>query len=390
MRVSVSDPRRVAYVVAAACVAAHARYIAPSLEDIDSIKLRPGASRFRSREASATSPGLPRLHRARSRAADARIDRPACARPDHAPKRSRLAIWSLVAGVVAVFASASYSPFLRRSDRLRQSGASSCLQPRPLFWLSGLRPMSDLPGLSAALVAQVLILEVRKDCQRLVYAALASGVAIGIRLQSAWFTVPLLALALVAQRALGVRWLMPRPVAAFAAGGLAWGVPLVVDSGGVESHLASLGTQAGEDFAGVEHALAGPDAAPSGCRAGPNVRAALGLGRPCCRGRQCRGDGAACLVHTRDRHALVLLLVAFGPHAALHLLFQETLTVRYALPTLVPVVWLAARAFSSRRTLHDPGGCARRGHDSDGFGPRGYGLRSRIPSRISRHRRREG
>ena len=55
----------------------------------------------------------------------------------------------------------------------------------------------------------------------------------------------------------------------------------------------------------------------------------------------------SCVAYTRDRQAFVLLLVAFGPYAALHLLFQETLTVRYALPTLVPVVWLAARALSS-------------------------------------------
>ena len=98
--------------------------------------------------------------------------------------------------------------------------------------------MSDLPGLAAALVAQVLILQGRKDRHRLVYGALASGVAAGIRLQTAWLTVPLLVLSLVAQRAAGVRWLLTRPVAAFAAGGLAWGVPLVVDSGGVAGYLA--------------------------------------------------------------------------------------------------------------------------------------------------------
>lgn len=49
----------------------------------------------------------------------------------------------------------------------------------------------------------------------------------------------------------------------------------------------------------------------------------------------------------RERRALAVLFVAFGPYAAFHLLFQETLTVRYALPTLVPVVWLAARGLGA-------------------------------------------
>ena len=39
---------------------------------------------------------------------------------------------------------------------------------------------------------------------------------------------------------------------AFAAGALAWGVPLLVASGGLQAYLAALGSQAGEDFAGVE------------------------------------------------------------------------------------------------------------------------------------------
>jgi len=52
-----------------------------------------------------------------------------------------------------------------------------------------------------------------------------------------------------------------------------------------------------------------------------------------------------------DRRSVVLLLVAFGPYAVLHLLFQETLTIRYALPTLVPVAWLAARALTGMGRL---------------------------------------
>jgi len=43
-----------------------------------------------------------------------------------------------------------------------------------------------------------------------------------------------------------------------------------------------------------------------------------------------------------ERRALAWLLVAFAPYATFHLLFQETIMVRYALPTIPMVAWLAA------------------------------------------------
>ena len=50
----------------------------------------------------------------------------------------------------------------------------------------------------------------------------------------------------------------------------------------------------------------------------------------------------------RERRALLVLLVAFGPYTLFHLLFQETLTVRYALPIVPLVCWLR-RARRDRR-----------------------------------------
>ncbi len=44
------------------------------------------------------------------------------------------------------------------------------------------------------------------------------------------------------------------------------------------------------------------------------------------------------------RRALALLFVTFGPYALFHLLLQETSHVRYALPLIPPVAWLASRA----------------------------------------------
>ena len=345
MKVSVSDPRRVACVVAAAYVAAHAWYIAPSLEDIDSINFALGLRDFDPAKHQPHPPGSP-VYIALGRALLMLVSIIHPAIDQITAEALTLGIWSLVAGALAVVASAELFALLAPERPLAAIWCAVLLAAAPLFWLSGLRPMSDLPGLAAALVAQVLILQGRKDCRRLIYGALASGVAIGIRLQTAWLTVPLFALALVSQRARGARWLLTRPLTAFAVGGLAWGVPLLVDSGGVESYLAALGTQAGEDFAWVNMLWLDPTprrlavalyetfVLPWGSEllaAAIAVAAVVG----------------SCVAYTRDRHALVLLLVAFGPYTALHLLFQETLTVRYALPTLVPVVWLAARALSS-------------------------------------------
>ena len=38
------------------------------------------------------------------------------------------------------------------------------------------------------------------------------------------------------------------------------------------------------------------------------------------------------------------MILAFGPYALFHLLLQETSHVRYALPLVPPVAWLASRA----------------------------------------------
>ena len=43
--------------------------------------------------------------------------------------------------------------------------------------------------------------------------------------------------------------------------------------------------------------------------------------------------------------ALLWIALAFGPYAIFHLLFHETVTVRYALPLVVPVAFLVASAF---------------------------------------------
>ena len=161
-----------------------------------------------------------------------------------------LSLWSAVAGAVALVA--AWRVFQEAApDHGRSVWALLLLAACPLFWLSGLRPMSDLPGLAAALVAQALILEGARDRRYLVAGAIVASLAAGIRIQTVLLTMPLLAFALIRQRAAGIGWILTRPVAALAAAGLAWAVPLVIDSGGLAGYMRALGTQAGEDFAWV-------------------------------------------------------------------------------------------------------------------------------------------
>ena len=43
-----------------------------------------------------------------------------------------------------------------------------------------------------------------------------------------------------------------------------------------------------------------------------------------------------------DRRALGLVVIAFAPYAAFHLLFQEAGNLRYATPLVVPIAFAAA------------------------------------------------
>jgi hypothetical protein len=83
----------------------------------------------------------------------------------------------------------------------------------------------------------------------IVIGALLSAISIGVRSQTAWFTVPLLLLVLLDRIGRGVAGAILGSAISFTVGGLAWAVPLVVASGGLSAYLAALGSQAGEDFA---------------------------------------------------------------------------------------------------------------------------------------------
>ena len=128
-------------------------------------------------------------------------------------------------------------------------------------------------------------------------------------------------------------------------GGLAWGIPLLVASGGLNTYLAALGSQAGEDFAAGEMLYTNP-----------NPRAlAFALLRTFVHPWDSTALGTAVLILAaagivqllwRDRRSLAAVFALAGPYVVFHLLFQDTSFIRYALPLVPVVAFLAVRGVS--------------------------------------------
>ena len=337
--------RRPAAAVAVIYLAAHLPFLARSLEDYDSINFALGLRDFDPSRHQPHPPGSP-VYIAAGRAAWV-VFGSWLPLGRAAAEAVTLALLSAVSGAIVllalarIFASLS-SPSGKASVLWATAIAAAC----PLFWLFGLRPMSDLPGLAAALVAQGFLIEGRTHAPSLLTGALLTGLAAGIRVQALWLTVPLLLFVLFEYWRAGATRRVLQSAAALSAGALAWAVPLVADSGGLDAYLRALRSQAGEDFAFVNMLWLEPTprraafamyetfVQPWGSHLLAAVVGAAAIA----------GLGVMLL---RERRALAVLLAAFGPYVVLHLLFQETFTVRYALPTVPLVAWLAARGISA-------------------------------------------
>jgi hypothetical protein len=129
-------------------------------------------------------------------------------------------------------------------------------------------------------------------------------------------------------------------VCAFAAGALVWFAPLVILTGGPAAYWHAVFDQGAEDLGNIQmlwtthglrdlrdglyYAFVAPWAAWP-LAAVVLVCAVLGIVR---------------LARAQSR-ALLMLAIAFGPYLVFDLLFQETFTIRYALPLVVPIAYLA-------------------------------------------------
>jgi hypothetical protein len=330
-------------VIAVLYLTAHLPFLAPSLEDIDSINFALGLRHFDPALHQPHPPGYP-VYMLLGHISLPIVERVTSATGMPAEARA-LAVWSALGGAGCIVA--AWFLFRGLGGRAREVSteqaavwATLLLAAAPDFWMTGLRPMSDMPGLALAVAAQALMLMPRGPSGTAIAAgALLAGIATGIRVQSAVLTLPLLAFVIVEQRR------FVKPLLAFVIGCLAWGIPLLIASGGLSAYLAALNTQAVQDFSwvdmlwsnptprhiaiGLYQALVLPWASiPLAVAVG--VAAAIGL----------------VVGLLREPRALLVLAVAFVPYFVFHLLFQQLDTTRYALPIVVPIVWLAARSFT--------------------------------------------
>lgn len=326
------SPRLTGALLAALFFALHLPFLPPSLEDLDSINFALGVRDFDVARHQPHPPGYPLFVVA--------------AKAVHAAGLAEwhaLSLLSVAAGALAILA---LMTVFRALERDRSPGLATWLAillavTCPLYWLTAARPLSDVAGLAAALGAQGLILRASAP-KTLFLAALCASFAAGLRSQVVWLTVPLLLFSATRMP----RGESGRGFGAIAVGGAAgalmWLGPLVVISGGPRAYWDVFFNQGAEDLGGVTMLATTPTVrqlvsalryafvAPWGYwQTGAAVLAAAAVG----------------LVHMffRGRQTLVMLSITYVPYLLFDLLFQESITTRYALPLVIPVAYLAVR-----------------------------------------------
>ena len=316
-------------------LALHLPFLPPALEDLDSINFALGIRDFDVLRHQPHPPGYPVFM------VSAKVLHRIGLSEVHA-----LSLLSMLGGALAIFGCLM---LFREMDRDRPPSALTWMGVLlvvtcPLYWVTAARPLSDAVGLAAALAIQGLLVA-PPSSRRLIFAAACAGFAAGLRSQVLWLTLPLLALGILRLPGGARARVLFRSMAAGAVGALVWAVPLVIVSGGLSAYWQAFFNQGAEDLTGVAmlatthtvsllvRTLQYTLVAPWGYWQTATVvlvLASLGFVQ----------------MLWRARPGLITLVVAFGPYLAFDLLFQEAITTRYALPLIVPVVYLAIRGVS--------------------------------------------
>ena len=334
---------------------AHAACLPSTLADIDAINFALGVRDFDVAQHQPHPPGYPVF------IAVAKVSTAAFAAIGIAdPSVRGLAVLSALSGALLILLIFHLARAMLGDEHLA-GWTAIVVGLSPLVWFNAVRPLSDLSGLAIVVAAQALLMAVifKRDPGRapllLLAGAAVAAVAIGVRSQSFVLTLPLLFMALV-MPGTGIR--LPEKGAALLAAlaaGLSWAIPLMIVSGGPEAYVLALSDQAGEDFGGVvmlwtmRTARVAVDAVqysflwPWGTLLAGWIVIVVAAA------------GAARMLYLRPL-ALGALAVAFAPYAIFHLLFQETLTTRYALPLVIPVGLLAVYAAAGAGRMAVAGG----------------------------------
>ncbi len=347
----VSSPRLFLFFVAAIVLVAHARALPRTLEDIDSINLALGVESFDVASHRPHPPGYP-IFIALAKASTAAVGIVAPSWDRDRRAAVGLAIWSLMAGTLAVFVIAGLLKAIGFTP-WQSALAATVAVASPLFWFSSVRPLTDVPGLVAALLVQMWLVRGLTEVQTKnaalprdwIWGAAGLGLIVGVRSQTIWLTGPLLVwcvgVLMVRRRHSDIAVLGLSALT----GVLVWAVPLVIDSGGLAAYWRSVRFQGNEDLTGIELLATTPTAS----------LLKVALRRTFSEPWLLRGLANVMLVFAlvgtvrlalRDRPTLRLLLLLFAPYLLFHLAFHETVTLRYGLPVVVLVAALAVVGFS--------------------------------------------
>lgn len=349
--------QRAAAALAVVFLLAHLPFLPASLEDIDSVNFALGVRDFDVAQHRPHPPGYPvyiALSKAAVAASGAVMDTPR----QSAREARAMAVVSLAGAVIAIVL--LFRLFSCFADEGVALAATALTAACPLFWYMALRPMSDMPGLAAALASLICAArawtsrdETVATGQMIVLASLLAAISIGLRSQNAMVTLPLLGAVLMDRVGKGVAGPLLGGSMAFAIGLLVWAVPLLVASGGLDAYLAALGSQAGEDFAGVDMLSLNPSprlAAEAIVRTLIYPWDSLWLGGIVL-ALAVAGAGVLLL---RDRRTLMAIFMMSAPYLVFHLLFHDMDFVRYALPVVPAVAFLAVicvAAFARQASL---------------------------------------
>lgn len=332
---------------------AHLAFLPRTLEDIDSINFALAVERFDVAAHQPHPPGYPVfVAAAKVSTAAVRAARPTWDRDRVAT--AGVAMLGIIAATAAWFVLPRWWELIGLAPWLAWLATLATLTS-PLMWLTENRPLSDAPGLVVAIAVQAALLAGRRrlaERQRAHWlaAVFMAGLAVGLRSQTMWLTLPFVAwglAGLVRQRRVNDVLLT---CLAGLSGALVWFIPLVVLTGGLSPYLAALTSQGAEDFSGVAMlarsfsrrqlsvALSQTFVAPWEWRTLAHVVLGLAL------------IGAWRLLRRHPR-TLGLVCLGFAPYAVFHLAFHETATIRYALPMVVPVAGMAVAGVAGLGTI---------------------------------------